>query len=85
MYSRLTPTRDHVVRLQELVKSYRRLIAQDLVNFSDEAASARRRFQFNTGPSGIGETLRNLSKSEELCRPDSKEPDPEPKTGNGGF
>ena len=56
-----------MVRLQELVQLYRRLKSQDLVIFSDEVASARRRFQFHTGPSGIDETLKNVSSSEGIC------------------
>ena len=67
MDTKLTPARDHVVRLQELVQSYRRLLSKGIVMFSDEVASARRRLQFNTGPSGISETLKNLSKCEEMC------------------
>ena len=67
MDTKLTPARDHVVRLQELVQSYRRLLSKGIVMFSDEVASARRRLQFHTGPSGISETLKNLSKCEEMC------------------
>ena len=61
MDTRLTPTQGHVVRLQELIQSHRRLLSQEIVNYSDEVALAQRRFQYFTGPSGIGETLSNLS------------------------
>ena len=67
MESRLTPARDHVVRLQELIKSYVRLLDQGIVNHSDEAASARRRYQFLTGPSGIWETLKEVSNWKDKC------------------
>ena len=67
MDSKLAPARDHVVRLQELVQLYKRLMDQDLVMFSDEVASARRRYQFYTGPRGISETLRKLRSGEEMC------------------
>ena len=49
----ITGNSDHVVRLEELAKSQVRLINSGLVSRSDELASARRRFQSLTGPSGI--------------------------------
>ena len=67
MEGRLTSTRDQVVRLEELVQSHRRLLSQDLVKFSDEVASARRRFQSLTGPSGISETLEKIRLGKDLC------------------
>ena len=54
----LTVTRIHLTRLEELVSFQRRLIASGLVARSDEVASARRRLQFLTGPSGL-DTLKN--------------------------
>ena len=67
MDTKLTPARDHVVRLQELVQSYRRLLSKGIVMFSDEVASARRRFQSLTGPSGINDTLERLRLGKEVC------------------
>ena len=46
-------TRDHIVRLEVLILFQRKLLTQGLVSHSDEVASARRRFQYLTGPSEI--------------------------------
>ena len=67
MEGRLTSTREHVVRLEELVQSHKRLLSQDLVKFSDEVASARRRFQSLTGPSGISDTKERLRLGKDVC------------------
>ena len=48
----LTVTRIHITRLEELVSFQRRLITSGLVAWSDKVASARRRLQYLTGPSG---------------------------------
>ena len=64
---RLTPARDQVVRLQDLVQSQGRLLTQGIVNHSDEAALAPRRYQFLTGPSGIWQTLKQVSSQEGKC------------------
>ena len=59
--------RDHTVRLEELVKSQRRLMDSGLVSRSDEVASARRRFQFLTGPSGIEKLKEQLENGTVSC------------------
>ena len=48
-----TAVRIQVTRLEELVRFQYKLIASGLVARSDEVASARRRLQFLTGPSGV--------------------------------
>ena len=49
----LTAARIQATRLEELVGFQEKLIASGLVARSDEVASARRRLQFLTGPSGM--------------------------------
>ena len=48
-----TAVRIQVTRLEELVRFQDKLVASGLVARSDEVASARRRLQFLTGPSGV--------------------------------
>ena len=62
-----TALRDHTVRLEVLIGSQRRLLTRGLVAHSDEIASARRRFQFLTGPSGIEWVKCELRKETEIC------------------
>ena len=63
----MTTTSDLIVRIEELAKSYGRLFASNLVTRSDEVASARRRYQFLTGPSGIVELKRKLKEGAVNC------------------
>ena len=67
MERKLTSIREHVVRLQELVQSQKRLLSQGIVSHSDESASARRRFQFLTGPSCKEETMAELTLGVDKC------------------
>ena len=62
-----TALRDHTVRLEVLIGSQRRLLTRGLVAHSDEIASARRRFQFLTGPSGIEWVKCELRKGTDIC------------------
>ena len=63
----VTTTSDLIVRIEELANSYGRLFASNLVTRSDEVASARRRCQFLTGPSGIAELKRTLKEGSVNC------------------
>ena len=49
-----------LVRTEVLQKHLRNLMKRNLVNRSDEAASARRRFKDLVGPSGLKSTLEKV-------------------------
>ena len=63
----MTANSDHIVRLEELAKSQGRLMNSNSVTHSDEVASARRRYQFLTGPSGKEELKRKLKEGSVNC------------------
>ena len=67
MEEEIATTRDQSVRLQELVQFYTRLLSQGIISYSDEVTSARRGYQFLTGPSGISETHRKAGNCKEIC------------------
>ena len=63
----MTANSDHIARLEELAKSQGRLMDSNSVTRSDEVATARRRYQYITGPSGIDELKRTLMEGSENC------------------
>ena len=63
----ITSNSDYIVRLEELAKSQVRLIESGLVSRNDELASARRRFQSLTGPSGIDMLKHQLMEGSVSC------------------
>ena len=65
--SQWAAAKDRLVRVEVLQKHQRDLMLSGLVNRSDEAATATRRFKDLVGPSGYGSTMERARKDGKIC------------------